>query len=126
MSCHFGLLLAIIDYASRSLLSNAAYAALSHRVEQRPSTPEGRLPNTKLPPATPLLFLVSFGGTESLFFQAQARRDDDTTRGVAVDGDVAVSRVTSDDVIARHGRVAVGPARPSRPALLCPEGTENK
>ena len=96
------------------------------RVEQRPSTPEGRLPNTKLPPATPVLGLVSLGGTESLFFQAQARRDDDTTRGVAVDGDVAVSRVTSDDVIARHGRVAVGPARPSRPALLCPEGTENK
>ena len=52
--------------------------------------------------------------------------DDDTTRGVAVDGDVAVSRVTSDDVIVRHGRVAVGPARPSRPALLCPGGTENK
>ena len=52
--------------------------------------------------------------------------DDDTTRGVAVDGDVAVSRVTSDDVIVRHDRVAVGPARPSRPALLCPEGTGNK
>ena len=81
---------------------------------------------TKLALATPVLVLVSFGGTEGLFFQAQARRDDDTTRGVAVDGDVAVSRVTSDDAIARHGRVAVGPARPSRPALLCPEGTENK
>ena len=39
---------------------------------------------------------------------------------------VAVSCVASYGAIVRHGRVAVGPARPSRPALLCPEGTENK
>ena len=82
-----------MSLTSKHLLA-IAYSAGQHESRGR-ARPRGDSQTQNSHPPHPFLVWFLWGGTESLFFQAQARRDDDTTRGVAVDGDVRGS-VTRD------------------------------